>query len=52
MATSGRVGSDGSILLLEIGRIEAAGNPKRHTSRSPERSHTRQLEPALPIGNH
>ena len=25
MATSGRVGSDGSILLLEIGRIEAAG---------------------------
>lgn len=25
IATSGRVGSDGSILLLEIGRIEAAG---------------------------
>ena len=25
LATSGRVGSDGSILLLEIGRIEAAG---------------------------
>ena len=25
VATSGRVGSDGSILLLEIGRIEAAG---------------------------
>ena len=25
LATSGRVGSDGSVLLLEIGRIEAAG---------------------------